>query len=186
MAVVVFYAAMLLCMPLRVECGSAQGGLHKSRFASIHYQEPGQLDLLARMIKPTALTASLERIFMGNQETTQEEMAGKYVDRLFLRVQALLEMPRYDMKVQIRLFRDQSELSAAFAGITSRHTHVPAFFWKETNSIYLNIEKASPGILAHEMAHAVIADFFIVTPPEKISELLCRYVDREISKDLLE
>jgi hypothetical protein len=37
------------------------------------------------------------------------------------------------------------------------------------------------GILAHEMGHAVIDHYFVIKPPPKIAELLCHYVDTEIS-----
>jgi hypothetical protein len=175
-------ATLLAGISIRAGYALAQGGVHNCRFASIHYQEPGQLDRLAQKIQPAALTVSLNQIFMGSTRSIHEAKAGRYVDQLFQRVQAVLEMPKHDMKVQIRLYRDQADLSAAFEQITARHTQAPAFYWKETNAIYLNLERISVGILAHEMAHAVIAHYFIISPPEKVSELLCQYVDREVSK----
>ena len=178
----VFSATLLMCVSIGAEYALAQGEVHNCRFASIHYQEPGQLDRLARKIQPSALTVSLNQIFMGTTRSTHEVKAGKYVDQLFQRVQAVLEMPKHDMRVQIRLYRDQDELSAAFEEIAARPTQAPAFYWKETNAIYLNLERISLGILAHEMAHAVIAHYFIISPPEKISEVLCQYVDREVTK----
>lgn len=178
------YATLLVFISIRAEDAFAQAGTYSSRFASIHYQDPGQLDLLARKIHPNPLTVSLNQIFMGSHRSIDEVKAGRYVDQLFQRVQAVLDMPKHDMKIQIRLYRDQGDLSGVFEGITSRHTQVPAFYWKETNAIYLNLEKISAGILAHEMAHAVIAHYFIISPPEKISELLCQYVEREVSKGI--
>lgn len=180
----IFYAALLVCISIRAEYAFAQAGTYTSRFASIHYQDPGQLDLLARKIRPNPLTVSLNQIFTGSHRATDEVKAGRYVDQLFQRVQAVLDMPKHDMKFQIRLYRDQNDLSAVFEEITSRHTQVPAFYWKETNAIYLNLETISAGILAHEMAHAVIAHYFIISPPEKISEVLCQYVEREVSKGI--
>jgi len=180
----IFCATLLVCISIRAGYAFAQLGTYNSRFASIHYQDPGQLDLLARKIQPNPLTVSLSQIFRGSYRSIDEVKAGRYVDELFQRVQAVLDMPKHDMKVQIRLYRDQNDLSAVFEGITSRHTQVPAFYWKETNAIYLNLEKISAGILAHEMAHAVIAHYFIISPPEKISELLCQYVEREVSKGI--
>jgi hypothetical protein len=159
-----------------------QERVHQSRFASIHYQEPGQLERFAQKIQPGALTVSLNQIFIGDGKHTPEVKAGRYVDQLFQRVQSILEMPKPGMRVQIRLFRGQEELSAAFEKITQKPTQSPAFYWKENNTIYVHLEKVSLGILAHEMAHAVIAHYFIISPPEKISELLCQYVDRKISK----
>lgn len=173
---------LLVCCFVRVHHAMGQERVHQSRFASIHYQEPGQLERFAQKIQPGALTVSLNQIFIGDGKHTPEVKAGRYVDQLFQRVQSILEMPKPGMRVQIRLFRGQEELSAAFEKITQKPTQSPAFYWKENNTIYVHLEKVSLGILAHEMAHAVIAHYFIISPPEKISELLCQYVDRKISK----
>ena len=35
--------------------------------------------------------------------------------------------------------------------------------------------------LAHEMGHAVIDHYFVIRPPSKVAEMLCEYVDKEIS-----
>jgi hypothetical protein len=160
----------------------AEEGTHNSRFASIHYQDPAFLENLAQKIRPSALTLSLNRIFMGGTKPSPSAKAGRYVDQLFQRVQVILEMPKPELKVHIRVYRNQDELSEAFRVITGRSTEIPAFYWTQTNTIYLNLERITPGILAHEMGHAVIAHYFIVSPPEKIAELLCQYVDREVSK----
>jgi hypothetical protein len=159
-----------------------QEGVYNCRFASIHYQDPVQLERFAEKIQPGALTLSLNQIFMAGGKAGPETRAGRHVDQLFQRVQSVLEMPKPDLKIQIRLFRNQEDLSQAFEKIAQRPTQSPAFYWKENNTIYVHMEKVSLGILAHEMAHAVIAHYFIISPPEKISELLCQYVDREVSK----
>ncbi|MEW6666394.1 MAG: hypothetical protein AB1512_14385 [Thermodesulfobacteriota bacterium] len=159
-----------------------QEGVQETRFASIQYQNPGQLEELARKIQPSALTLSLNQILLGPGKSQTEARAGRYVDQLFQRVQVILEMPKPDLRVKIKIYRNQDELSEAFAGITGRSTQSPAFYWRETNTIYVHLEKISTGILAHEMAHAVIGHYFIVSPPEKIAELLCQYVDKEVSR----
>lgn len=178
-----FLAALLsICSLSRIHDALGEEGVHHSRFASIHYQETGQLERFAEKIQPGALTVSLNRIFMSGSKPAPEIKAGRYVDQLLQRVQSVLEMPKPDMRVQIRIFRDQEELSEAFERIAQQRIRSPAFYWRENNTIYVHLEKLSIGILAHEMAHAVIAHYFIISPPEKIAELLCQYVDREVSK----
>ena len=159
-----------------------QEGVQETRFSSIHYQNPEQLEDLARKIQPSALTLSLNQIFLGPGKSSSEARVGRHVDQLFQRVQVILEMPKPDLRVHIRLYRNQEELSEAFGKITGRSTQSPAFYWREANTIYLHLEKISTGILAHEMGHAVISHYFIVSPPEKIAEILCQYVDKDESK----
>ena len=176
------FLIFLLCGLMGATNALGEVNVHQSRFFSIHYQEPGQLERFAQKVQPGALTLSLNQIFTGNTKLTPEAKAGRYVDQLFQRVQATLEMVKPGLKVEIRLFQDQAALSEAFEKITGKPTRAPAFYWQETNTIYLQMEQISIGILAHEMAHAVISHFFIIDPPEKVSELICQYVDREVSK----
>jgi len=157
-------------------------GVYRSRFALIHYLYPEQLDAFAQKIQPSALALSINKIFMGASTPSPESKAGRYVDQMFQRVQIILEMPKPDLKININLYRNQDELSEVFAAISGKPTQSPAFYSAQTNTIYVHIERISPGILAHEMAHAVIAHYFIISPPEKIAEILCQYVDKEVSR----
>lgn len=176
------FLVMLICCMLPTARSFGEEGVHHCRFASIQYEEPGQLEEFARKIQPGALTVSLNQIFMGGGTSTLETKAGRCVDQLFQRVQAILEMHKPDLKVKLRLYGNHHGLNEEFLKISGKPTQAPAFYWRETNTIYLHLEKITSGILAHEMAHAVIAHFFIVSPPVKISELLCQYVDREVSR----
>jgi hypothetical protein len=92
-------------------------------------------------------------------------------------------MPLPRSKIRIKLHQNQKELSKTIAGITGNATDAPAFYWQKTKTIHLQTEKLSIGILAHEMAHAVVDDFFVIQPPPKIKELLSQFVDREISTE---
>jgi hypothetical protein len=157
-------------------------GVYQSRFAVIHYHYPEQLEGFTQKIQPSALTLSINKIFMGASTASPESRTGRYVDQLFQRVQMILEMPKPDLKININLYGNQDELSEAFAAISGKTTQSPAFYWAQTNTIYVQIERISPGILAHEMGHAVIAHYFIISPPEKIAEILCQYVDKEVSR----
>ena len=173
---------VLLCGVILSTQARGEVNVHHCRFSTIHYEEPGHLERFAQRVQPSALTLSLNQIFMGNAKLTPEAKAGRYVDQLFQRVQAILEMSKPGLKVKIKVFQNQTALSGEFEKIVGKPTQAPAFYWKETNTIYLQLEQISTGILAHEMAHAVIAHFFIITPPEKVLELLCQYVDREVTR----
>lgn len=155
----------------------------KTRLTTIHYSKPDQLKVFAKKIQPGPLTRAINKIFLVRDGKLPTEKLGRDVDRLFQRVQMALEMPKPDARVHIRLYQNQEELSEVFAKITGKPTKTPAFYWKETNTIYVQTEKISIGILAHEMGHVIIDHYFIIRPPSKICEMLCQYVDRQISKD---
>jgi len=186
---------LLLGMPIQASGETcAQERVYRSRSTTIYYDDPDQLVKLASKIRPNGFAGFLNRIFVGTSHISGEASLGELVDGLFKRVQCTLDMPLPKLKVNIRLYRSRGELlaeygrvqdlggSAGSAGCRGKHTDHPlAFYTKETNTIYLQTEDLTIGILAHEMGHAVIEHYFVIRPPSKISELLCQYVDQQVS-----
>ena len=156
--------------------------IYKSRLTTLHYPDEDRLKIFADKIEDSVLTRTLNQIFLVGTVTASDERLGKVIDRLFQRVQMILDMPQPRLKIHIQIYQNQKELSEVYGMITGKPTELPAFYLKKTNTIYLHTEKLSTGILAHEMAHAVIDHYFIVGLPRKIAELLSQYVDRQISR----
>ena len=161
--------------------GVAEEYFSPSKRIIIEYQDRRQLERFARKIRPGAFTRTLNRIFLGSGGVSSTGDVGELADRLFKRVQLILDMPQPKLKVRIRIHPNQERLSRAYARIMGSKTKAPAFYWKKTNVIHVQTKRLSMGILAHEMGHAVIDHYFIIRPPPKIAEMLCGYVDKEIS-----
>ena len=188
----VLLTVSLVCLCLGHREASAQEFVYQTKLTEIKYHHSYQLEEFAKKIRPCAFNRMLDRIFIGEGAISTSAALDEFVDSLFQKVQAVLDMPQPRLKVTIRLLKDRKDLSEAYAhsmasakGSTLRtktYRKAPlAFYWEKTNTIYLQIEKLSIGILAHEMAHAVIDHYFVVRPPAKIAEMLCQYVDRQIS-----
>jgi hypothetical protein len=160
---------------------NAKEYIYQAKLVTIHYSDQSQLDEFAKRIQPGAVTRALNRIFLGRSGSGNKENMGEFVDGLFKRVQLILDMPQPKLKIHIQLYRNQKELSDMYASITGRATTAPAFYSRKVNTIYVQTEKLNSRILAHEMGHAIIDHYFVISPPPKIAEMLCQYVDKELS-----
>ena len=154
---------------------------YKSKLVTIHYNDEHLLEDFEDKIRPSSFTYAMNTIFLGENGTSKDASLGEFVDTLFKRVQQILGMPLPSLRVNIQLLKSQRDVSWKWASITGTPTKAPAFYWKKTNTIYLQPKELSTGILAHEMGHAVIDHYFVIRPPSKIAEMLCEYVDKEIS-----
>lgn len=169
--------------------GALAGDSHqyKSRYITIHYQDPRHLAEFARKVAPSAVARKLTQI-LATSPTARETDLAQFLDGLLKRVQLLLDMPLTRMRINIKILGSDQEVLAAFnrvtGGIRSRYhsQRPPAFYAKKGNTIYLQTQRLSTGMLAHEMAHAVLLHYFRVPPPLKIQEMLAIYVDRQISR----
>ena len=55
-----------------------------------------------------------------------------------------------------------------------------AFYSSHHRSITVAVDRVTDGVLAHEIAHAVINAYFKTPPPQKVQEILAQYVDRHL------
>ena len=58
-----------------------------------------------------------------------------------------------------------------------------ALYSHKTKSITVYADRVTDGVFAHEIAHAVICNYFSEPPPRKIQEILAQYVDRYLWED---
>ena len=55
-----------------------------------------------------------------------------------------------------------------------------AFYSHEKKTIRVFVDRVTDGVLAHEIAHAVICQYFPFPPPERAQEILAQYVDQHL------
>jgi len=102
------------------------------------------------------------------------------VDKLVETVCSILDMHPLNLQFGITLYRTQSEIAAAYRK-TGMFGHSPLAFYSHGNrTIAVVAEKITDGILAHEIAHAVLCIYFGAPPPARMQEVLAQYVDKHL------
>lgn len=97
-------------------------------------------------------------------------LAKNAVDRITERVQSILDMFPDNFHVDIDLYPAYKKGFIAFYSHNKRVINVYA-------------DRVTDGVLAHEIAHAVINAYFDTPPPAKMQEILTQYVDRHLWSD---
>jgi hypothetical protein len=126
------------------------------------------------------------RLFSSSDSDDYLNKVRNKIDHLFRRVQKILDMRKLMKKVIIEIYSDRDALRQAYARIygphrRSRGSEIPRSWYRySTNTIYVNVEDVNEGILAHEMAHAIIDHYLVVRPPRATAEILARYVDTHL------
>ncbi len=147
-------AALILAFPARAAADADK--ILQTRFAVIRYADEQQIgDLLWRITgKRVGLPDSAQLL-----KNRTDELVG--------RVEALLEMypAPFHFTIQLQPHYD--------GGAIAEYSH-------RTRSITVAVDRVTDGVLAHEMAHAVINAYFPVPPPEKAQEILAQYVDKHL------
>ncbi len=175
--VIIFFSVLFNSIP-----GICQHDyIYQTNLITIYYNDRSVLLRFKERIKPDAMALAIDNILLGEELNPDEELK-RYVDKLFQKVQLILDMPRPKLKIKMRLFSEYDDLMKVYNKYTKgKGASPPAFFMESENTIFINVRAVTRGILAHEMAHAVISDYFIIDPPSNVAEILCRYVDKKIS-----
>lgn len=149
---------------------------------TIQYQTTGDLAAFGSRLgcAPVSSTGQIPADSTTPLMACHEEIAGK-VDDLFRKSCDILGMHGFMNKISIRVFGDKQQQDAAFYELYKKGSTVRAWYTHSQLAIYVQINDLSPGMLAHELAHAIIDHYMIVPPPGESAEILARYVDDIVS-----
>jgi len=154
-----FFMALILlaCSPPKILAQSEKS--FQTKYATVLYTQDKDLDDF------------IWRLGGSRQDPSRESrLASNRIDRLVGRVFAILDMWPRNFKIFINLRRGTLEKNNV------------AYYDDRTHTVTLCVDYASDGVLAHEIAHAVINQFFPSTPI-KIKEILSQYVDAHLWSD---
>ncbi len=151
-----------------------------SRYATISYQGEPLLRSFNKRIKLGSLDYLLKRRISG-ELSLQDQVSGK-VDIIVERVETMLEMHPKNFRVDIIVVRSTDDVRALYKQKYRRDIEFLAFYSPSEKSIYISADEARSNILAHELAHAVIDQYFGVAAPVKIHELLAGYVSENFEE----
>jgi hypothetical protein len=146
----------------------------------IRYKSDGDLIRFHESVKYGPGNLNRTSTFSSLPPSEVREAVIQKTDAVFNRAQAILDMRKKIEKPFINLYPDSGALKGAFTIIYRAPCNVRAWYRFRNNTLYINVKDVHAGMLAHELAHAIIDHFFAVKPPSETAEILARYVDSHL------
>ncbi len=112
----------------------------------------------------------------------QKQLLVKTIDALFLEVSDIIDIHIYSFKGVIRVVPDKLALESLIKQVYGQDFGERSLYYFEKNTIYISQADLNLGVLGHEIAHAIISNFFVVPPPPKVQEILAGYVEYSLKK----
>lgn len=128
----------------------------KTSYTTIYYSQGSELSDFLWRIGRLRLTPAVS-----------SSLAKSRVDRIIEQVERTLDMYPRNFHVDIFLRSGYKDGNIAF-------------YSEKTKSITIFVDRVTDGVLAHEVAHAVMNAYFKTSPPRKIQEILCQYADTHL------
>lgn len=162
--------------PRHVACAAEQVN---SKYLRLFFHNQEDMEKLSRSID-FSTGSGLGSIFSSSGSKDIKNTLIVKLDTLFEKVQAILDMRKPMTKIRVNVYSDRDQLAAAFKQVYKQEGDVRAWYVYEYNTVYLNAQDVHEGMLAHELAHAIIDHFFAVRPPRATAEILATYVDKHL------
>lgn len=136
----------------------------ETKYVVIRYQKRTDLDLFYTQIRfgQSGWNKPLDQFTLSKEKFN--EIIGEKTDAVFLAAQQILDMNKKFSPVNIILYPDSRTLKKAYRRIYHTECTIRAWYAFQDNTIHLNIRDLHVGILAHEMAHAMIDHYLAVRP----------------------
>jgi hypothetical protein len=162
------------------EISNIQWNVLETKHTIVQYQSSSDLRKLNQKVDFSPGSWGLQGLFAKPSPHELRSQTKRMLDALYERVQEILDMRKRMKPVVIRVYSTKQQLHAAYDDVYGKRCQLRAWYIYETNTIYVTVEDLHEGILAHEMAHAVIDHYLLVRPPPATTEILARYVDSHL------
>lgn len=154
----------------------------KGRLVQIQFSADEDLKKLAEKIKANFRLDNYKELFSAPGNCPYQ--ACEKLDRLVLRVEEILDMRPLRFQVVLKLYKSAKELQLIYQQLFGQSQDLPAAFYVHRYlTIFAAADKLNEHIIAHEIGHAVLNQFFVVKPSIKMQEVLCQYIDVHLYDD---
>ena len=150
--------SLLFYFPLKVWAQSDK--VFETKYTTVYFSQDNDLDDFLWRLGGKRLEFASDR-----------QLAQNRIDRLVNRVRLILDMWPDNFRISINVERGALTFNKV------------SYYDEHTKTIHISVDYTSDGVLAHEIAHAIISQYFPSPVPAKMKEILCQYVDKNLWSD---
>ncbi len=172
--IAVVLIAIICCLFALAEFSSA--GTLESRYATIIYEN----DALLREFNSSVRLGGLSYLVGKRSNLTVADEVRNKVDIIAERVQLVLEMYVKTLKFKVVLLPSAREVRRVYRSKYGKDADFISFFAPGERAMYISVDDVNLRIFGHEVGHAVIDQYFRVSPSVKIHEMLAKYAETHL------
>lgn len=146
-----------------------------SRYAKIIYYEIDHLREFNDELYMGRLRANVK-----SSDTLEEEVVAK-LDFIVEKVMSVLDMFPKDLSFSIIIHRDEEGVKADFRNIYKVDVDYIAFYSPSRNTVFYSADNGNLRVVAHEIGHVVAENYFTISPPQRIHEVMAQYAEQHIT-----
>ncbi len=115
-----------------------------------------------------------------NNDTIEDEVKNK-IDFIVEKVMKVLNMYLPELKFKITIHKSKKGVREDFRRIYNAKANYIAFYSPSENQIFYSAKNSELRVVAHEIGHVVAENYFEVSPPQNIHEVIAQYAEKHIT-----
>ncbi len=166
-----------------IEDGFGPSKKIESKYFAIYYSPQIDISKLSQQLNITAVDKILAGKSIGEDIASEPELA-KMIDILYGLVGDIVDMHIYNFKGNVKVCQNQAQLNNIYRNLFGKDlaSYMVSFYVNDISTIYISGESFRREVLGHEIAHAILNHYFVVSPPAKVQEILAKYVEYQLRK----
>jgi hypothetical protein len=124
--------------------------------------------------------SAAERDLFTNPAYSVDQRILARLESILLRVEQVLGMDLPSLTLRVKVYATRDALTTECLRLYGTAECYRSFYVHGLETIYTSVQDVTDSQIAHEMAHAVIDNYFKVIPPERTAEFLATYVDSHL------
>ena len=168
--VVLVVSAMFFSFPL--DCAAF---VIKGKIATIVYFDKKTLRKFNKKLNMGRLKSKIR-----SGDSIESEVAAK-IDFIATKAMRVLDMFPPKFKFSVVILPGVKDVQKAFIKIYNVKVGYIAFYSPIKNRVFFSANNAVLRVVAHEIGHAVAENYFVVSPPQRIHEVLAQFAEAHIS-----
>lgn len=168
----------LCCMVLVMATpADSRAGEFKTRYATVTYET---MDALRTFNKKLYMGKLKYLMAKQKSETIEDEVTNK-LNLIVEKVETSLSMYPAKMTFNIVIFESTKGVQAQFMTLYNKQVDYIAFYSPTLNTVYYSADNGRLRVVSHEIGHVVAENYFAISPPPKIHEVLAQYAESHIT-----
>lgn len=149
----------------------------QGRYFTLEYES---LDDLREFNDELYMGRLSSRIPRGNDDSVEQEVVAK-LDFITEKVMTVLDMYPRPLKYSIVIRRDVRSVKADFRRLYNIDVDYIAFYSPSRNRVFYSADNGNLRVVAHEIGHVVAENYFQVSPPQRIHEVMAQYAELHVT-----
>ena len=148
-----------------------------SRYATITYFDQDDLREFNNELYMGRLKSQMGRT---SGDTIEEEVIAK-INFIVEKVMVVLDMFPPQLMFSIVIHPNEKEVQKDFHRIYNIDVEYIAFYSPSKNKVFYSADNAYLRVVAHEIGHVVAENYFTISPPQRIHEVMAQFAEKHVT-----